>query len=417
MTLTPEEQPTPAAPMEASVPQGEVTAARVVAVVNDEVISSLDLQHRMALVMVTTRLANTPEVRARLAPQLLRTLMDEVLQKQEATRAGITVGPTDMAKGLQTLEQMRGMQQGELLNRLEAAGVPREAMLSQLRAQVAWNEFVLKTIRPQINISDDELQRERGKIQRGGNGTEVQIALLTLPVDAPEREAEIAALAEELVAQIRGGASFESVAQQLGGGVVEPFWVALDQMDPALAEGAKQAGVGAVADPIRTLQGFNILRVLGKRAVAQPGADLVEVVVKDILLKLPPDAGEADVGATLAVGREVAANPGTCSDPGVSGVQNVEDYDIQVLFRRDRVDTLPDGLREIVGDLQVAAVSEPYASREGIRMFMLCERVEMPAELADREQTFQRLAQQKLELEAQKALRRLRRDATVDVRL
>jgi hypothetical protein len=47
---------------------------------------------------------------------------------------------------------------------------------------------------------------------------------------------------------------------------------------------------------------------------------------------------------------------------------------------------------------------------------MLCERVEKPAKLANREEAAQRLLQQKMELEADKYLRNLRRDATIDMR-
>jgi peptidyl-prolyl cis-trans isomerase SurA len=95
----------------------------------------------------------------------------------------------------------------------------------------------------------------------------------------------------------------------------------------------------------------------------------------------------------------------------------MQDFDIQVNFRREMMSALGPQLRDIVEKLPVGGVSEPYASREGIRLFMLCERVEKPGPLADAEETKRRLQQQKLELEAQKYMRNLRREASIEVRL
>ncbi len=162
-----------------------------------------------------------------------------------------------------------------------------------------------------------------------------------------------------------------------------------------------------------------IARFLGKRAGAAAGAPgmLSEVVLKDITLKLAPTAAPKEVEATLTVGREVAKHPGDCKDPGIAGMGEHEGPTASTCSSAARRWTaLSDALRGIVEKLSIGEVSEPYASREGIRMFMLCERVETAAPLADREETAQRLYRQKLELEVEKYLRKLRREATVDVR-
>ena len=64
---------------------------RIAAVVNDDVISERDLVERLRLVAVTSGLAPTVENQRRLAPQVLRGLIQETLQLQEARRLSITV--------------------------------------------------------------------------------------------------------------------------------------------------------------------------------------------------------------------------------------------------------------------------------------------------------------------------------------
>lgn len=398
----------------------EQTGAAILAIVNDEVISARDVESRLALVLATTRISDTPEVRAGLKPQILRGLMDEALQRQEATNAGIQVSEADIQDAIRNIETQRGISGGGLLERIDQLGVPREAFTDQVRAQLAWTKMVVKKIRPTIKISEEELERERSKGGVATGSNEVQVEILALPVDKPESEAQVKQLAEKLVAEIRGGAAFESVARELGGaqsqGAIRPFWVGVTQLDPAVASALEGAEPGSVAEPVRTLEGYTLVKLLGRRGVPGSG-NVTEVVVKDILLKLKDDAGQQDVEASLAIGREVAKHPGNCSDQGLAGVQDLKDLEITVQFKRDRLDALPQGLQEIATRLAVGEVSEPFASREGIRLFMLCERVEKPAPLADREETYQRLFQQKLELEAQKYLRKLRREATIDVRV
>ena len=59
---------------------------RIAAVVNDRVVSALDVVHRMRFVMVSTQLPNTAETRKRLTPQIIRSLVDEQIQLQESNQ-------------------------------------------------------------------------------------------------------------------------------------------------------------------------------------------------------------------------------------------------------------------------------------------------------------------------------------------
>src|SRR5271154_7392112 len=74
---------------------------RIAAVVNDDVISVFDLEQRMVLVMATSGITDTPEIRRRMQPQVIRSLIDERLQMQEAQRisAGVTDKEVDEAVG------------------------------------------------------------------------------------------------------------------------------------------------------------------------------------------------------------------------------------------------------------------------------------------------------------------------------
>jgi peptidyl-prolyl cis-trans isomerase SurA len=74
-------------PAQAPAPQpsGDRPAeTRIAAVVNDKVISVADLQSRLSMVMLSSNFPDTEETRQRIASQVLRTIVDEKLQMQEA---------------------------------------------------------------------------------------------------------------------------------------------------------------------------------------------------------------------------------------------------------------------------------------------------------------------------------------------
>jgi len=75
----------------------------IAAVVNDDVISKRDLEVRERMVISSSHLQDSPETRARLAPQVLRGLIDERLKLQEAQRLGIKVPANDGEQQIKTI--------------------------------------------------------------------------------------------------------------------------------------------------------------------------------------------------------------------------------------------------------------------------------------------------------------------------
>jgi len=63
---------------------------RIAAIVNEDVISMYDLNARIELIVVTSRLPDTQEMRRRIQPQILRAMIDERLELQEAKRRNVS---------------------------------------------------------------------------------------------------------------------------------------------------------------------------------------------------------------------------------------------------------------------------------------------------------------------------------------
>src|SRR5688572_13791518 len=88
-------QPRQGAPGQAQG-QPQAPEMRIAAVVNDEVISVFDIATRMRMIMISSGIPDTPETRQRIASQVLRSLVDERLQLQEAKRQNVTATDNEL---------------------------------------------------------------------------------------------------------------------------------------------------------------------------------------------------------------------------------------------------------------------------------------------------------------------------------
>lgn len=416
-------------PVQAAEPPGGLGIA---AIVNDEIISSLDLEDRLTVAIGTTGLSNTPEVKEKLRPQILRQLVDDKLKMQQATKRGITVTDQDLAMAIANLEKQNRREPGSFEAYLREKHLPPRSSYDQIKAQIAWSKLVMKELRPRVNVSEEEvaLKKPTAISQKAAPAVrrEILISPIILPVDKPANEDSVRKLADKLVNEIRAGAKFEAVAAQFSGGASsgtapEPFWVQSDQVDALVSKGIANVKAGGISDAIRTQNGYQIIKIVEEKNVsaAAPSNDDdvdAELAMKKIVLKLKPDADNKEANLLLKIAKSVKANPGTCKDKGVAGftAEEAKAAEIDVDFIRSPASQLPDPVKGLVTVLSVGQVSEPFASPEGLHLLMLCEKIELPTSFVDHEKARAMLLQEKLDLEAIKYLRNLRREAFIDIR-
>ncbi len=77
---------------------------RIAAVVNDDIISNRDLEERTRMALALSHLPDTLETRRRVVPQVLRKMIDEHLQMQEAKRLKIALTDKEIDDGIAMIE-------------------------------------------------------------------------------------------------------------------------------------------------------------------------------------------------------------------------------------------------------------------------------------------------------------------------
>lgn len=254
-------------PCAALAAQGESIAA----VVNEDVISMSDVEDRLKLVLVSSNIPDTKEMRDRVLPQVLNVLVDEQLRIQEARKNGIEVSDEDIEQGFATIAQQNKLTPDQFRELLRAKGVSPATLRRQIGAQMGWNRFVERTLQPQVQITDSDVDARLAWIKAHMGSVEYSVSEIFLPVESPASEAEVRQLATKLVGEIRGGAPFPAVARQFSqaagaaqGGSLG--WVQRGQLADELDSVLPSLTEGAVSDPLRTSLGFHILQVNTSRA-------------------------------------------------------------------------------------------------------------------------------------------------------
>lgn len=403
---------------------------RIAAVVNDDVVSFQDLNERLQLVAVTSGIDDSEEARRRLAPQVLRQLIEERLQMQEAERLSITVTEDEIDQALQSIAERNDLTAGQLREFLVNNGVKLEALLEQIRAQIAWVKIVNRQIRPGVNVTVDQLELEVQEARRSQGEPELLLSEIVLPVDSPEQDASVARDAERLVETLGEGASFGSLARQVSvaasaerGG--DLGWVPAAQIPPELMRRLDELQPGSVSEPIRSPVGYHIFWLRDRRLAAAAeipdGADAVEVRLAQILLPVEDGDGSGTLDELRARAADLRGRLTDCAS--MAGVAEEIGAPASGELGWLSIGDLPPQLGQAVLSLPVGEVSQPLRGAAGIHLLMVCERRDpegLGAAQEDpgtREDIAQRLENERIERLARRYLRDLRKQAFVEVRL
>src|SRR5271169_2817364 len=402
-------------------PDGQVTETRIAAVVNDEVISVADVTSRLRMVMLSSNMTDSPETRQRVAAQVLRTIVDEKLQLQEAKRQNITATDEEINKALAQIEKQNNMQAGQLDQVLKSHGIERSALVDQLTASIVWAKLVRRLVSQTNVVSDEEIDYALQRAKETANEPQSRVAEIFLAVDNPQQEDEMRRLAERLTEQMKQGARFSAVAQQFSQSATAAVggdlgWLRAEQLSPELAKAVAQMRPGELSPPIRSGAGYYLLLVLDRRTGrSDPGADEAVLHLVQVVFPLPPQASEVMRRAALAEAQNAKATAKNCAEMLKIGKEKGSPQ----LSSEGRLRTsqIAPAVRNIVAQLEAGQASQPIVQKNGVGVIMVCEKAASNTTLPTRDEIADQLARQRAENLARRYLRDLRRTAFVDVRV
>jgi peptidyl-prolyl cis-trans isomerase SurA len=392
---------------------------RIAAVVNDDVISVADLASRVRMAMLSTAIPDTPDARKRLAAQVLRTLVDEKLEVQEATHKNITATEDEINKATASIAQQNNMKPDQLFTVLQANGIEKSALVNQVTASIVWAKLIRQLAAESDQVSDDEIDAALKRLKQNENAPEARVAEIFLPVDNPQQDDEVRSFAERLIEEMKKGARFSNVARQFSHSATAAVggdigWVHPDQVSPPLAKAVTGMRAGELSPPIRAPAGYYLLLVLERRGAggATPEDTLLHIV--QVVFPLPVQAGEQARRAALAQAENVRSEAKSCEDMLKIGKAEAPQLSSQGDLRLDQI---APSMRSTVLSLGIGQASPPIIQKNGIGVIMICSKTQPKTGVPSREEVGESLMRERVDIMAQRYLRDLRRVAYVDVRV
>ena len=398
---------------------GNAQVVGIAAVVNDDVISALDVENRLQFSLMSETLPDNLQTRRRLGPQVLRTLIDEKLQIQESERLNITIDDADLSDAQQILEFQNSLPTGSLYKFLRSRGIDQNTLKAKIHAEIAWGKVIRRRVLTRIDISDEEVDEVFDRLQARQGVEQRLMSEIFLTVDSQEQSESVFRQAQRLVDQIRNGSPFAAIAQQFSHGVTSRVggdvgWVSEGELPADRERVLSSLSEGEVSDPIPSPGGFYILQLRDRRRLGEASALDSIVNLKQIFIPLTPTTPNQIAESRMADAQRISANLNDCATFDTYGqtLEFAESGDLGEI----RLGDVPQLLRDAINDLAIGQASQPLRMQEGIRILMVCGRKEAQAALLDREVIRERLGRQRLDMMARRYLRDLRRDAVIEIR-
>ncbi len=390
----------------------------VAAVVNDAPISVVDLVERIKLVAASSNIPMSPQQSQEMAPQILQQLINEKLQLQESERRGFEVTDADIDRAKTLIEQNSGLPTGGIDQFLAQNGIAPETIRNQIRPQISWQKL-LGSMRREIEISDTEIDDNLERIRRNQGKPRNNVQEIFLPVDNPQDETKVYQNAREVIRALEQGANFGGLARQFsasssaanGGNL---GWLYSGEMAGELQQAINQMQPGDVSDPIRTIRGYYILKLLERRRGDANALTDVRLDLYQLFVPIAANTPQDEVNSKLGMLQNAKETADSCQS--LANVAVDLGSDMSGKTEGISPNDLAGPVRNAVANLDKGGISDLIKVDGGALLVMVCDKTE-ESTLPDRESIRQRLEMERLEILARRKLRELRRNAFIDIRM
>lgn len=389
------------------------------AIVNGTIITQTDVDQRLALVVAANggRIADDEKERLRL--QVLRNLIDETLQIQEAAAQKIEVSKEEVDQTFLRVAANFKRTPKAFSEYLRTQGASEASIKRQIEGEQAWRRVLSRKVEPFIAVSEDEVNAIIARLNAAKGANEYQVGEIFLSA-TPATAADARANADRIVDQIRNGASFAAYARQFSEASTAAVggdlgWVRAEQLPDQLASVVTTLGNGQVSSPIPVPGGYSIILLTDKRQVLGTDPRDAVLALKQLSLAFPkgisPAAARPKVEAFAAAVKTIQGC-GTANDIAATVGADVVNND------QIRIRDLPPQLQDLMLGLQVGQATPAFGSlTDGVRALVLCGRDDPPAASGPSfEQIQSQMEQERVNRRAQRYLRDLRRDAVIEYR-
>ncbi len=395
-------QQAPADAAEATGPQ-DMAIEGIAAIVNDKPISYSDVRERAQLLLLSQGAQPTREQIQQITSEALDQLIDEQLQLQEAAEYEVEIDSESINEAVDDMARQSGLSREELYQQLLSAGINPTSLEEQMRAEIAWRRIMNGLYGSRIRISENQISEQIERLKASSDTTQFLLSEIFLYAPDPESRAQAIEAAMSIRDQLIQGAPFQLAAQRFSSAPTaatggDMGWMTIEGLGPERAQAVQSLEGPGLTMPVEVSDGVYLLAVRDRR---EPQESVSVVGLK----RLVASDGER---ATLEAGLEQV---GGCDD--LDRVAGERDGLAAADLGRIAMDELASDAAARIEATSVGEPTEIFQTSGGPTVMFVCSREETGGNLPDADQLENRLFGQELSMISNRALRNLRREATI----
>ncbi len=286
---------------------------RIVAIVDQTVITEQELESRIATVTAQFKKQGTelPEESV-LRKQILERLITDTLQLQYAAQIGLKVDDNQLDKTIERIAEQNNLTLTEFSEALAKDGVSMRKFRSDIRSEITIARLRDREVDGRVNVSESEIDNyltSQASLNENTDEFEISHILIRTPEEGATEDIQKAkAKVDEAVKQLNSGVSFAKVSASFsdapnaleGGGL---GWKKGSQMPALFLDTLKNMQPGEVSAPLRSPNGFHLLKLTNKRGGNSPLV-IQQTHARHILIKITEVMSDKEAEAKINVIKE-----------------------------------------------------------------------------------------------------------------
>lgn len=257
---------------------------RIIAVVNDEIVTEQDLQYMMAPVMAQYRTIYTGQAYVEKAKEARKEFLQKVIEDKlilsEAKRRQVIVGDEEVDEMI-TEVRNKFPSREVFLRAIEDQDLTEKKLWNRFRDQLLMQKLVNYEVRSRVSVSPGEVSEYyKAHPEEFSQGERVRLQHLLIRSGGARTVEEAKTFAWALGEQLKAGKSFEDLAKAYSESVEaeeggQMGWMEKGQLLGNIDEQVFTLGAGELTPPIQSSLGFHIFKVIEKETSAvKPLADV-----------------------------------------------------------------------------------------------------------------------------------------------
>ena len=276
---------------------------RIIAVVDQNVLTEQELADRMKTVTAQLEKQGTPlPAENILQKQILERLIVDSLQLQFAAKTGLKVDDTQLNKTIERIAEQNKLSLEDFKAAIEKDGLSFRKFREDIRSEITISRLREREVDGRVTVSEGEVDNAiTTQANRKEDNDEFEIGhiLIRTPEDASPEDLEKAKIkTQEALKQLNEGANFAQVSagfsdapNALDGGNLG--WKNASQIPAGFLEILKGLQPGDIGKPMRSPNGFHVLKLLNRRGGAS-SLMIEQTHARHILIKLSEVVSEKE---------------------------------------------------------------------------------------------------------------------------